>query len=368
MNAMSKALPLFEAYPQLEEKLPFISLGVYPTPVDFLPGCSEICQAYIKRDDLSGEEYGGNKIRKLEFELAEARRQDAHEVMTFGCDGSNHALATGIYAKKLGMQSTSILRTQHNASYVRKNLLKSLYYGIRMYHCETLDEMEALAGSLQQENLEKTGRMIYRIPVGGSSPLGTVGFVNAAFELKKQIDAGILPEPDYIYAAAGTLGTAAGLTIGLKALGMKTKVAAVKVNSENRINAANYAKLMNDTIALLRKADPDFPALECTPENVWIEEAYYGGDYAVFTEEGVCAANFMKEKYGISLDGTYTGKTCAAMLDAVQAPGNKGKTVLFWNTLNSREPQALQTDYHDLPGDFWHYFEEDVQPLDHRLL
>ncbi|MCX4370913.1 MAG: pyridoxal-phosphate dependent enzyme [Dysosmobacter sp.] len=367
---MSKTLPLFDAYPQLQKGLPFVSLGVYPTPVEPLPGCSGICQVYIKRDDLSGEEYGGNKIRKLEFELGEARRQGIREVMTFGCDGSNHALATGIYAKKVGMQSTSILRTQHNARYVRKNLLKSMYYGIQMHHCETLEEMDALAALLQRQNAEKTGRPVYQIPVGGSSPLGTVGFVNAAFELRQQVNAGLLPEPDYIYAAAGTLGTVAGLTIGLDALGMKTKVVAVKVNSENRINAENYAELMNSTAALLRNADPSFPVLAYEPEDVRIEEKYYGGDYAIFTEEGVSAVNFMKEKYGIALEGTYTGKTCAAMLEAVREPVNQGKTVLFWNTLNSREPypQALQADYHGLPKEFWRYFEEDVQPLDHKLL
>lgn len=358
--------PLFDAYPELKKNLPFVSLGVYPTPIQELKGLSDKCSVYIKRDDLSGEEYGGNKIRKLEYALGEAQQQGCQEVLTFGCDGSNHALATGIYAKKLGMQSHSILRTQHSARYVQKNLLKSLYYGIRLYHCEDLDEMNAKAQELQAESQKTTGQTIYEIPVGGSNPLGTVGFVNAAFELKQQVDAGLLPEPDYVYATAGTLGTVAGLTVGFDVLGMKTKVLSVQVNGENRINVENFVGLMNDTVALMHQADPSFPAREYTGEDVHIIHDFFGGDYALFTPEGMDAISLMEKQYGITLDGTYTGKTCAAMLSGVKAPELSGKVVVFWNTLNSRPaPEGLdKLDYHDLPEGFWQYFEKPVQELD----
>jgi len=365
MSQQAKKLPLFEKYPLLGQNLPFVSLGLYPTPVQELEGISPSNRVYIKRDDMSGEEYGGNKIRKLEFVLGEALQMGAKEVLTFGCDGSNHALATGIYAKKLGMQSTSILRTQYNAKYVRKNLLKNLYYGIKLIHCETLDEMNAEAEKLQKKSLAETGLAVYEIPVGGSSPLGTVGFVNAAFELKQQIDAGLLPEPDYIYAAAGTLGTVAGLTVGISILGLKTKVIAVKVNGENRINVPAMVSLMNDTAALLNKADPSFPAREYTADDVTIDTEYFGEDYALFTKEGANAVRFMSDKYSIDLEGTYTGKTCAAVLDAARGSG-KNKVFLFWNTLNSRDPNdaAGHNDYHELPEAFRFYFETGVQELD----
>lgn len=358
--------PLFDAYPNLEKNLPFVSLGIYPTPIQELKGLSDNCSVYIKRDDLSGEEYGGNKIRKLEFALGEAQQQGFREVLTFGCDGSNHALATGIYAKKLGMQSHSILRTQHNAEYVRKNLLKSLHYGIHLYHCEDLEEMNAKAAQLQAESQKSTGKPIYQIPVGGSNALGTIGFVNAAFELKQQVDNGFLPEPDYVYATAGTLGTVAGLTIGFDVLGMKTKVLSVKVNGENRINVENFVCLMNDTVALMHQADPSFPIREYTQEDVHIISDFFGKDYALFTPEGMEAIALMRNQYGIILDGTYTGKTCAAMLAGINASDISSKVVVFWNTLNSRSaPKGLETlDYHDLPEGFWQYFENPVQPLD----
>lgn len=229
---MSGTLPLFEKYPALSG-LPHVRLGLFPTPVQELHGLSESDnRVFIKRDDLSGLEYGGNKVRKLEFALGEAKANGCTDVITFGCDGSNHALATGIYAGKLGMHSISILRTQHNTRYLRKNLLKSAFYGIELHHCETKQEMDALTDTLVAERLAEGKKAPYIVPVGGSSPLGTVGFVNAAFELAGQIAAGQLPEPDYIYAADGTNGTVAGLMIGLKALGLKPQVIPVRVNDE----------------------------------------------------------------------------------------------------------------------------------------
>src|SRR6266581_738013 len=117
----TESLPLFKAYPQLEQQLPHVSLGNFQTPVEKLTPVGDeigLYSLYIKRDDLSGGVYGGNKVRKLEFLLA-----DAKEVITFGFAGSNHALSTAIYGRQLGLKSTSMLMPQVNAHYVRRNLL-----------------------------------------------------------------------------------------------------------------------------------------------------------------------------------------------------------------------------------------------------
>lgn len=361
---MSGTLPLFEKYPAMSG-LPHVRLGLFPTPVQELHGLSESDnRVFIKRDDLSGLEYGGNKVRKLEFALGEAKANGCTDVITFGCDGSNHALATGIYAGKLGMHSISILRTQHNTRYLRKNLLKSAFYGIELHHCETKQEMDALTDTLVAERLAEGKKAPYIVPVGGSSPLGTVGFVNAAFELAGQIAAGQLPEPDYIYAADGTNGTVAGLMIGLKALGLKTQVIPVRVNDESRVNVAAISQLIDDTVALLRGYDPSFPAVHIPAEDIPLLHDFFGSDYALFTEEGVAALRRMNAMFGIQLEGTYTGKTLAALLAAAEK--TSGKTFLFWNTLNSRpSPDGLENiDYRTLPTGFHSYFETPVQPLD----
>ena len=133
-------IPLFEQYPLLREKLAYVPLGEFPTPVQKLETLGAelgISQLYIKRDDLSGKLYGGNKPRQLEFILGQVLRSKAREVMTFGGAGSNHALATAIYARQVGVKSISMLMPQPNAQYVRRNLLMSQYCGAELHLCGT---------------------------------------------------------------------------------------------------------------------------------------------------------------------------------------------------------------------------------------
>ena len=129
-------IPVFKHYPLLREKLPYLSLGEFPTPIEKLERLGKDMRAnqlFIKRDDLSGKFYGGNKIRKLEFILGDALRKNVKEVLTFGFAGSNHAIATAIYAKQVGLKSISMLMPQPNARYVRKNLLMSHYCGAELH-------------------------------------------------------------------------------------------------------------------------------------------------------------------------------------------------------------------------------------------
>jgi len=236
-------IPLFEHHQLLAHKLPYVSLGEFPTPVQKLVQLGRqigLDSLFIKRDDLSGKVYGGNKIRKLEFILGNALRTKVNEVLTFGAAGSNHALATAIYAKQLGLNSISMLVPQLNAHYVRRNLLMSYHCGAELHLYPNIPLIMPLAAlavlyQLLRHRL-KRGQLPRVIPIGGSSPLGVVGFVNAAFELKEQILRGEIPEPDYIYVASGSMGTAAGLTLGLRAINSKTRVISVRVNSDSGVN------------------------------------------------------------------------------------------------------------------------------------
>jgi len=212
----------------------------------------------------------------------------------------------------------------------------------------------------------KSRRLPQLIPPGGSSPLGALGFVNAAFELKKQVDRNEVPEPDYIYVATGTMGTAAGLVLGLRATGLKTGVVPVRVAGEKLVNTMDMVKLLREMNSLLHSKDPSFPELNFSEEDLDIRQDFYGQRYALFTEEGMRAVTSMKESEGIKLDGTYTGKTMAAIIHDAHTKKLSNKVVLFWNTLNSRDfSDAISAvDYHDLPRHFHRYFEEAVQPLD----
>jgi 1-aminocyclopropane-1-carboxylate deaminase/D-cysteine desulfhydrase-like pyridoxal-dependent ACC family enzyme len=362
-------IPLFKHYPQLKDKLPYISLGEFPTPVEKLEQLGKgmgINHLFIKRDDLSGKVYGGNKIRKLEFLLGYALRTRVKEVLTFGFAGSNHALATAIYAQQLGLKSISMLMPQPNAEYVRRNLLMSHCCGTELHQYRNMSLLTA--GTLYQllRHKLKYGCFPLIVAAGGSSPLGVTGFVNAAFELKEQIMEGKIPEPDLIYVALGTVGTAVGLILGLKALNIKSRIISVRVVDKKFANARKMVKLFHKTNSFLYSIDSSFPRLEFSEKDIDIRHDFFGQQYALFTEEGMKAVTFMKNHAGIKLDGTYTGKAFASLIDDSEKQVLKKKVVLFWNTYNSRDFTDILTtvDYHKLPQCFHRYFENEVQPLD----
>ena len=369
-------IPLFEQYPLLREKLAYVPLGEFPTPVQKLEQLGAelgISQLYVKRDDLSGRLYGGNKPRKLEFTLGDALRSKAKEVITFGGAGSNHALATAIYARQVGLKSISMLIPQPNARYVRHNLLMSHHCGAELHLCgtglESVRNMPLVYPATIYQLLRhrvKKGRLPYFIPPGGSSPLGATGFVNAALELRGQIASGQMPEPEYIYVACGSMGTAAGLTLGLKVAKLRGRVVSVAVASEKVTNTRAMIELINRTNSLLCSLDASFPRFELSATDVDITHDHAGQRYALFTDEGMEAVSLMREREGIKLDGTYTGKALAALKHDAKNGGLRGKAVLFWNTLNSRDfsDDISGLDYHDVPRPFHRYFEEEVQPLD----
>jgi len=346
-----------------------VRLGEYPTPIKKLNKIGTeigLNHLYIKRDDLTGKTYGGNKIRKLEFLLSDALRRGSKEVITFGFAGSNHALATAICAKRLGLKSISMLMPQHNAHYVRCNLLMGKFCEVEFHQLPNKSLLTI--GTMYQllRHRIKGGKAPYLIPPGGSSPLGTIGFVNAAFELREQIAQKEILEPDRIYLALGSAGTAVGLIIGLKALGIKSKVIPVRIAEKRLTDEKDVRKLYSKTISFLNSVDPSFPKLELSSNNIEIVDEYLGNGYAQFTKEGGEAITLMKEIEGIKLDGTYTGKTFAALIGDARKQNIKDKLVLFWNTFNSRDfsDSIKNIDYHQLPKAFHRYFEKEVQALD----
>ena len=361
-------LPLFDASPALARTLAYAPLGALPTPVERLSRLTARIGAdlYIKRDDLSGIAYGGNKVRKLEFVLARAQADHHGAVITFGAVGSNHVLATAIYAERLTLGCSGILHPQPITRALPANLLRARSTNARVYHYTSPQARRMLKAREFLYWTVRTGRKPLVIPLGGSSPLGVMGFVNAAFELKSQIDAGALPAPDVLYVTLGTMGTAAGLALGLQLAGLETRIQAVRVVMPSVANEERYRDLYGGAFSIVADADPALAARASTSGgNITMRHDFFGREYALFTEAGMDAIRLMKETEGIGLDGTYTGKTLAALIADAKAGELKGKNVLFWNTYNSRDFSAsAAVDYHELPRDFHSYFENPPQPLD----
>jgi len=362
-------IPLFVRFPRLAAAVPHTSLAVRPTPVERALRLGEalgIERLYIKRDDVSGAAYGGNKVRKLEFLLGDALHKGAKTVLTFGGAGSNHALATAIYAKQLGLSCISILAPQPNAHSVRRNLLMSLRVGAELHYCSGGQRAGEIVRREMFRRRMREDVFPAVIPPGGSSPIGIFGFVDAAFEIKEQIAAGDLPEPDCIYAACGTMGTVIGLALGLTGAGLHSKLVAVRVTDPPYTDLDKGRRLFATANALLQAADSSFP--ECAfPEEAFVLRHEFKGDrYGLYTPESVRAVQMMRDLSGLKIEGTYTGKAFAAIMADAAAGILSDKTVLFWNTYNGRDFSAAIAgiDYHDLPQPFHAYFEQDVQPLD----
>jgi 1-aminocyclopropane-1-carboxylate deaminase/D-cysteine desulfhydrase-like pyridoxal-dependent ACC family enzyme len=362
-------IPLFQHFPVLKNKLSHISLCDLPTPVFHLTRTGKnlgLDKLYMKMDGFTGKIYGGNKVRKLEFLLGEALGKKLKEVMTFGGAGSNHATATAIYAKKVGLSSISMLLPQINAEYVRKNLLLSYLYGAELRHFPNYFHLSIGKKYHCFKHWLRKGKMPYIIPMGGSSPVGIAGYVNAAFELKQQIEQNNIPEPDIIYVALGSAGTMIGLLIGIKVLNIQSRLVPVRVVPFKTANLETIKKLFTETVSFLCSLDPSFPCVKFPQDELKIRDEFFGNDYAHFTNEGIEAIKLIKELEDIRLDGTYTGKTFAALIYDAKSGNLKNKKVLFWNTLNARDfPDEIKgLDYHELPKSFHRYFEEEVQELD----
>ena len=354
-------LPLFKRYPELEGVIPRVQLGIFPTPVQRLSHLGHD-NLWIKRDDLSSGIYGGNKVRKLEFVLADAIKKGRDKVITMGGIGTNHGLASAIFCNELGLRCKLLLFHQPVNDYVKRNLLLFLKYGAELVYFKGVFRTAA--------TLLFTQRLLnpraYIIGAGGSSPLGTFGIVNAMFELKEQIDAGILPVPRYIFCPLGSNGTMAGLSLGALLAGLSTTVIGVRVTMDavgpiSIATAKTVENLMRKTYALLKKHSLCVPDITIPPQRV-IDD-YVGEGYGCATIECRDALALMNDREGIALDPTYTAKTFAALYDFIKTPGHDKEPVLFWHTYSSADmtKQAQSVDYRGLPPDLRRIYETEIK-------
>ncbi len=361
-------IPLFKEFPRLGENLAYVDFFAKPTPVTRLKNIGKaigLDNLYIKQDGLTGSPFGGNKVRKLEFILADAVKKGFQEVMTFGYAGSNHALATSIHAKKLGLHSISMLLRQHNAQYVRNNLLMSLYNNTEIHH---YTGKKILSCAIPVQNLLhkiKRGKKPYNIPPGGSTPRGITGFINAAFELNEQIKQNKIPKPDLLYIGLGTCGTYIGLLIGFKVLGLNIKIVPVRIIEHSVANEKVMTGYFRRTVNFLCSIDNTFPRISLLPRDLIPRDEFLGLGYAQFTRAGIKAIKMMEENEGIKLDGTYTGKIFSAIINDAGKGILQDKNVLFWNTLNSRDISTYikGLPYQKLPKALHCYFTEEIPPF-----
>ena len=354
---MSDADYLAAQFPDAGNSLKREILANLPTPagdvlVDHASGHRAIS---LKHDNLTGDLYGGNKVRKLEYLLKHAGEKHRKRIATFGSAGSNHALATALYSRKLGFDCTCFLSHQAKTPMAPATLNMHIRNGTDLVR---YGGSYAKRIAILRENL--WGKNAWIVPMGGSSWLGAVGFVNAALELSDQVASGVISAPDRLYVATGTMGTAAGLALGLALGGLPTEVHAVRVSDPWIMNKESLHRLIGKIALMLHRADAKIPADLASRVKIVVRNDYFAGGYAATNEATDAAVRFARDQLDIKLETTYTGKAMAALLNDLDDGKFADKKFLFWNTYSSVElpvPDDRPLDETALPDEFMRYFQ-----------
>lgn len=311
-----------------------VCLGMLPTPVHaFRPPClvaAGLGACTIKRDDMSGCELGGNKVRKLELLLADALAEGADTVVTAGGIQSNHARATAVAARLVGLDAALILRVSDRLVSEPVGFAGNLLFGrLAGATVRTVSKREYAAhGSaallrMQADALLAAGRRPYVIPVGGSNALGTWGYLAAVEELRQQL--GDQPAPDHIVVACGSGGTACGIALGVRLAGLPSRVHAICVCD----SPTYFYEHIAHTAAQLGCALGDGGV-----EGLLTVHQGKGLGYALSTEAELRTIAETAASTGVTLDSTYSGKAlhAFAQLAAADPDTFAGRSVLFWHT------------------------------------
>ena len=312
-------------------QIPRIEITHAPTPLEFAPRLSAEsgCNLHIKRDDCTGLAVGGNKTRKLEYLLADAKALGADTLVTIGGLQSNHARQTAAAAAKFGFSCELILEdvagTPKTDYYNNGNMLLDSLLGARIHQLSIDDDSNAFANSLI-EKLKAEGKKPYLIPVGGSNVIGAYGYVRCANEILQQISQSNL-QIDQIVLATGSAGTQAGLLAGLIAVKIDIPVLGISVSRSTEVQKQLVESLLRQTLKALA-LDPDL-----ADGKVITNGGYVGEGYGIPTAGMIKAVKLCAQLEGLLLDPVYTGKAMAGFFDLCsQGVIAKGSQQLFLHT------------------------------------
>jgi 1-aminocyclopropane-1-carboxylate deaminase/D-cysteine desulfhydrase-like pyridoxal-dependent ACC family enzyme len=342
-------VPLFVRAPRLAATVPYLSLGTYPSPVtriELNDGHRRL-PILVKRDDVAAAGYAGNKVRKLEFILADARARGMTRLITAGATGSHHAFATAWHGRRAGFDVSLVLFPQSITPHVRAMLLLDAAAGAELLWAR---RMETVPYGLWRARFAHRREAACIIPPGGSSDIGTFGYINGALELAAQIESGAAARPSIIHVAAGTLGTVAGIGIGLAWAELDIPVVATRITARLLTNERVLASLVRSTLARLHVAGATTaPTAAAALAGITLRHDQIGAGYGRATPAGIHAMTVF-EAAGLRLDATYTAKAAASLLADAGAgasgastgiSGDSDSLPLFWHTLSAVEPHDI---------------------------
>lgn len=305
---------------------PKTSLSLLPTPLHKLENISsELSQSiYCKRDDLTGFAMGGNKTRKLDFLIADAKRKKADTLIAVGAVQSNFCRITAAAGKVNNLEVHLILGGR-KPKVQTGNLLLSSLFGAQMHFVNSDNWLDwENNGKEIARRLSSKKKKVYFLPIGGSTEVGALGYVRAFFEIlenSKQLGVHF----DVIIHATSSGGTQAGLVVGKTITGWRGKIIGMAV-------AKNKKQLTNEIFELASKVGKLF-GTKIDKSSIIVEDKFIGKGYAVRTEECESAIRLFAQKEGIVLDHVYTGKAVAGLIDYSERKIFKpNENILFLHT------------------------------------
>ncbi len=303
-----------------------LSLAHLPTPIHRLPALDALagCQVWVKRDDMTAGAEAGNKIRKLEYLLSDALNQGATSVITCGGLQSNHARATVLLARRLGLRPHVLLRTAETprqAPYGNWFLDTLADADVRFITPAEYANRNTLMGQ-HAVHLRDHGERACVIPEGGSSGLGCLGYVDAMREVRQQLDVDpALPRHfDAVVHACGSGGTAAGVGLGIARWNVAERAYAMAVCDDRPYFEKVIARLVAEAQAL----DPTVGK----PVEVIVEDRFKGPAYGVAGSDQLAMIRDVARASGLVLDPVYSGKAFYALSKLERKPA----TALFIHT------------------------------------
>ena len=312
-----------------------LRLAHLPTPIAELARLREIvgCRVWVKRDDMTGGPEAGNKIRKLEYLLADAVDLGAQTVVTCGAVQSNHARATAVLAARLGLRTRLFLRVRHGETLPLPptgNLFVDKLVGA-VVSTVTPEEYRDRGNIMQDaaSELTRRGERAYVIPEGGSNGLGALGYVDAMLEIAEQARVGLCPRDfDHVFFACGSGGTAAGIALGVARTGIAGRVHAACVCDD----AEYFETAVRRIVPEAQSFDADLASLSARPA-IAFDDREKGPSYGIMSKEQRALVVRVARETGLLLDPVYTGKAMSALAAQVRrGEVSRDAKVLFIHT------------------------------------
>jgi len=308
---------------------PRLKLAKLPTPLDRAENLGKSLgnlDLWIKRDDLTGFGFGGNKVRSLEYLAADAMKKNSNILITGGSHGSNHVRTTMAVAAHLGLKGVAVL-SGTRPSTKNGNLLLDQLLGAKLIF--TGDENRSNIDDFIEDEvkrLQSLDERPYLIRRGGVSSLGCIGYVSAAMEICSQLQ-NLNLKPDILLCATGCGVTQAGLLLGFKLMGLNCQIYGITVSRTRDECIAQIKQLIGETEETLGLNSK-------VPSNdIFVFDEYIGDGYTMPTSKGIEAIHLVAQTEGIFLDPIYTGKAMAGLTDLVKK-GHIGldQKVIFLHT------------------------------------